>query len=95
MKNLKIARKAKKLTQVQMAKLLFLSETAYVNYETGKSDPPLSTLIKLSNILGVSTDFLLGLEEKPTEKEIEITNFIRKLKTELEVLDPKKKEGNK
>ncbi|ADP32506.1 XRE family transcriptional regulator [Bacillus atrophaeus] len=56
---LKKCRTSKGYSQQQMADFLGITRQGYGKYETGKAEPDLTTLTKLSNILGVSTDFLL------------------------------------
>lgn len=58
--NLKIARKNKKITQLDLSKVLNTTNTAISNYEIGYSEPTIDTLIKLSETLEVSIDFLCG-----------------------------------
>ncbi|NDO46862.1 helix-turn-helix transcriptional regulator [Clostridium sp. MD294] len=53
-------RKEQNLTQSQLSSLLNYSYTAIANYENGRNEPRMSDFIKLANILGVSTDYLLG-----------------------------------
>lgn len=64
--NLKNARKAKKMTQKDVADILKISQNTYRNYEQGTREPNNETLIKLANFYGVTTDYLLGREVKPT-----------------------------
>lgn len=58
---LKEIRTDKGFTQNQMAQLLGVSKSCYAGYEQGYREPDFKTLIKLCNILEVSSDFLLGL----------------------------------
>ena len=48
------------LTQKELSKKLFKSESAVRMWELGKSEPDIETLNKLSNIFGVTIDCLLG-----------------------------------
>ena len=48
------------LRQVDVAKLLGMSQTGYSKYETGENDVPTTILIKLADFYNVSTDYLLG-----------------------------------
>ena len=48
------------MKQEDIAKLLNCTQACYSNYENGKRDIPSETLSKLADILGVSTDYLLG-----------------------------------
>lgn len=63
MKNLKIRRKELGLTQLQIAKMLNVSQQCYSDYENEKTDPDLNTLSKLADLLTVSIDYLLGRED--------------------------------
>lgn len=86
---LKAARKAAGFSQSAIAKLLFISQQAYAKYETGAASPNPETLAKITAILNVSTDFLLGREDEDAKKEIaalpddDLNLEIIKLLTEL------------
>ena len=60
--NLKKAREKKHFTQAQAAKKLGVSDGAYKNYEQGKREPSNDLLCKISDLFGVTTDYLLGRE---------------------------------
>lgn len=53
------------LTQKQIAKELNCSQQVYSNYELGQRDIPTDILIKLARFYKVSTDYILGLSDKP------------------------------
>lgn len=57
--NLKYYRKQNHITQSELASKLNISHQTISNYEKGIRDCSLDTLIKLSEIFGVSTDDLL------------------------------------
>lgn len=80
MKNLKSARIRKNLTQKELSNLLGFNEMTISNYENGKTDPAIDTLVKLSKTLDVSIDYLLGNTEEKT---------LSSLKTELDTLTGK------
>lgn len=69
MKNLRSARNSLGLTQQQVADSLGIERPSYARYETGDRQPDVSTLIKLSQLLGVTTDYLLGLTDNPQGHE--------------------------
>ncbi len=56
-------RKANKLTQQQVADALRLERSTYTYYETGKTQPPLPTLIRLARMFEVSLDYLVDSPE--------------------------------
>ncbi len=57
---LKEIRKERNFTQKNVADHLGIAERAYQNYEYGKREPNLETLIKLANYFDVTLDFLSG-----------------------------------
>lgn len=57
---LKEIRLEKKMTRKQLADKLFVSERLISYWENGKRECNFDTLIKISEIFNVSTDFLLG-----------------------------------
>lgn len=52
-------RKSKGFTAQQMADLLCMHIRGYRKYESGTTNPPLDNLVKIADILDVSTDYLL------------------------------------
>ena len=56
-------RKAKKLTQEDVARYLNISRQAYCRYENDQREPSLDTLCKLADFYEESTDSLLGREK--------------------------------
>src|SRR5574344_940998 len=59
MKNLKIIREKKKVTQVRLSIAAEVSQETISAYESGKAYPSVQTLIKIADFLGTSTDYLL------------------------------------
>ena len=66
---LKQLRTSKKLLQKDVAALLGIDRTTYAKYESGASEPNYETLLKLAEIFGVSTDYILGRDEKKPAAE--------------------------
>lgn len=60
-------RKEKKLTQMQLAEKLNITDRAVSKWETGKSMPDSSIMLELCNILGITVNELLSGEEIDTE----------------------------
>lgn len=54
------------LRQVDVAKILGMSQTGYSKYETGENDIPTSILIRLAGLYNVSVDYLLNVTDDPT-----------------------------
>ena len=55
------ARKSAGFTHEALAELIGVSRTAVVHWEADDSDPTLGNLIRLAELLYVSTDYLLGV----------------------------------
>lgn len=52
-------RKSRKLSAQRMADHLDMGLRSYRNYESGDREPSLEALVKIADILDVSTDYLL------------------------------------
>lgn len=64
---LKEARRRKKLKQREVAEHLQITPHSYQQYEGGDRRPNFETLVALADLLGVSTDYLLGRVDTPGE----------------------------
>ena len=62
-KNLKELRKEKNLWQADIAKALCVTDATVSRWELGKQEPDFDMLIKIAKYFGVTTDYLLGLED--------------------------------
>lgn len=56
------------ITQEEVANILGVSRTTYAHYETGIRKPDPNTIVRLSEIYNVSSDYLLGIDEHPKNK---------------------------
>ena len=59
---IKALRKEHGLTQTELGKVVGFTHVAVVKWENGQREPDFSTLMKLADYFGVSTDYLLGRE---------------------------------
>ena len=64
---LKAARQTCRLTQGQVAEILGIDRSAYTYYETGKTSPSLSNLVRLASIFHVEVAWLLQADEADPE----------------------------
>lgn len=66
MNQIRSLRTQRKMTQVELAKLLNVAQNTVSYWEKGKTEPDFETITRLSEIFGVSADYLLGrTAEKP------------------------------
>lgn len=52
-------------TQQEIAEILNTSQTMYARYERGANELPIHHLLALADYYNVSTDYLLGITDKP------------------------------
>lgn len=75
MNRLKQARKTKGYTQKYIAEALSVTPATYSRYESGDINPDPDTLRKISSLLGVSVDYLIGISDLanvPNERGVKI-----------------------
>ncbi|MFP9170987.1 MULTISPECIES: helix-turn-helix domain-containing protein [unclassified Streptococcus] len=69
---LKESRKQARLTQVEIAEKLGISQPAYASWERGTKKPTQENLIKIAQTLNVTVDYLVGnFDEDITNKELD------------------------
>ena len=61
---IKKLRSANGITQVQLAKCLGVTKQCVSNWENDNIQPSVDMLMKIADYFKVSTDYILGLEEK-------------------------------
>ena len=70
---LKLARTKAGYSQKLLASKLFISQQAYAKYENGTTSPNPETLKRISELLDVSTDYLLGATDDPSASPSVVT----------------------
>ncbi len=81
-------RKELKLTQTDVANKLFITQHGYSNYENGKTEPNIETLIKLADIFNVSVDYLIERNDNNiifsqySKEKLYLLNIIEQLNKE-------------
>jgi len=68
-------RKARNITQVQLAKILCVSKQSVSNWENNNILPSIEMLVRIAKYFSVSTDYLLYLDDR---KYVETTNLDKK-----------------
>lgn len=70
MRRIAMLRKEMGMNQMELAKYLRLSQQTISKYENGKADPDKETLIRLSELFNVSTDYIIGNSDKRDHSEL-------------------------
>ena len=93
---LKELRRSAGLTQKELADRLWLSKATVSYYEQSVRYPSPEILVKISGVFHVSTDYLLGLEEK--KQTLDVTDLpdedIEFLRSTIELLRKKNLAGS-
>ena len=63
-------RKNNNISQKKLSSYLNFGYTAIANYESGRNEPSLDSLIKIAEVLDVTIDDLLGMKRKTGEKQL-------------------------
>ena len=92
MQKLRELRKARGLTQQQLADKVGISNVSLSNYERGTQMPDILTLTKLANAIGVSTDTLLGLNDQDDDSNSPKTLEARILASGVDKLPKEQRE---
>lgn len=98
LENMKQIRQEKGFTQQDIANAIGVSQNAIYNWETGKREPPIDTIEKIANALGVSPVYLIwgsdanewqelintedAIKEESSETLNELFSLIKKIITE-------------
>lgn len=73
---LKELRKEHGYTQKELAKLLGVSASSIGMYEQGRREPENSLLTKLCEVLGTTTDYLIGFDTNKQSKNQDVSDVI-------------------
>lgn len=104
---IKKLREEQSVSQIDLAKALFISQSSISEYESGNQQPPISMLIQLADFFDVNIDYLLGrtdikisinrLEQKLTTSSgsVSINDFLRLKNDEKEAIGELIKSFNK
>ena len=65
-------RLARKISQVELAKALGVTKQSVSNWENDNIQPSIDMLVKIADVLHVSTDYLLGRDE---QRVIDVTGL--------------------
>lgn len=79
-------RKAKKLSQKEVAGHLNIPATTYNTYESGRTEPPIEILVRLSHLYGMPIDIIVQRDRTYTTAE-DIGRKMTAFKAELAELD--------
>lgn len=82
---LKEARKAKGLTQQQLADALQLPRTSITSYETTSREPDFTMLVRMAELLGVSVEYLTGASLDTPQRFSELADLFSSLRDVYEV----------
>ena len=80
---LKELREEKKLSRIQLAKMLDVSVRLISYWENNQRECDFDMLIKIATVFSVSADYLLGLDVRST---IDVSNLTEKQKSHIQAI---------
>ncbi len=97
MERLRHLRREQNLSQVEMAKIFNVHQSAVCQWEGGRANPDFEKLKKIAEYFGVTVDYLLetdtqGTKKAPTDDKGSMSNFDFALFDELSHLNETQKE---
>ena len=69
MKNLRLLRTQKQLSQQKLADILHISQQSVYKYENGVTTPDFETLMRMADFFDTSIDYLIGYTDMPHKIE--------------------------
>ena len=66
---LRARREEKRISQVELSKLIGISRQSIIKWESNKAQPSIGFCVKLADLYGISLDELVGRDFIPTIKE--------------------------
>lgn len=86
---IKELRELHKKTQDDLAKFLGVAPQTIYKYEKGINEPDLKTINKIAEYFNVTTDYLLGRTDNPSEKKYKHLDntLIGRVSTKIEKMD--------
>lgn len=90
-KNLKLLRTKKGISQQYLAGILGISQQSVNKYENHNVEPDISTLIAMSEFFGVSVDFLIGKSDNPELSESSFSQAEKELVLKYRALSDSEK----
>ena len=77
MSNIRLLRKKHGQSQEELAKAMNVHQTAVSQWENGKTNPDIAQTVKLAQHFGVTTDYLLGMQDIPLPSNaIPVNGFV-------------------
>ncbi|MBD5495627.1 MAG: helix-turn-helix transcriptional regulator [Lachnospiraceae bacterium] len=73
--NIKQLRLARSLSQVDLANALGVTKQSISNWENNNIQPSIDMLVRLAQFFSVSTDFILGLNQRKYLEVSELTDY--------------------
>ena len=74
------------LRQIDVSRATGIDQKTLSNYETGKTQPDMSALIRLADFFHVSIDYLVGRSDLSIENRADLINELQKVQNELEII---------
>ena len=81
MKNLRLLRNQKDLSQQKLADILHISQQSVYKYEKGITTPDFQTLMRMADFFDTSIDYLIGYTDIPHKMNPDEEDLIQKYRS--------------
>lgn len=86
--NLRFLRKKSGMTQAELAKKMHIQQYNISDYEIGRIEPNIQTLVKFADVFNVSIDFLVGRKTKDValDNESNVNDYIKQMQIDKHLI---------
>ena len=84
---IKELREDRDLRQIDVANAIGIDQRSLSNYETGKTNPDSTAIIKLAEFFGVTCDYLLGVSERNLSNQQVVIDEIKDIRERLSEIE--------
>lgn len=93
MNRIRELREDRDLRQVDVSDATDIDQKTLSNYETGRTNPDSSAIIKLANFFGVTCDYLLGVTDRNITDMNVVINELEDIKSRINGIERYLKKG--
>lgn len=93
MNRIRELREDRDLRQIDVSNATGIDQKTLSNYETGRTNPDSSAIIKLADFFGVTCDYLLGITERNIQNVNDLIDELEEIKNRIDGIEKYLKKG--
>lgn len=87
MNRIRELREDRDLRQIDVSNATGIDQKTLSNYETGKTNPDSTAIIKLADFFGVTCDYLLGVTERNINDMSDVISELMEIKNRIDYVE--------